>query len=134
MENKTMDNSTFWNKKTLTYAVLQFFFYMAIFFYGYYLTYSNLSDKGFRVALVVAAFTAIFTSLQPALAEDAVSEKIVILLSVLAPLVIFTIGYLAYSYYQWGFPVSKVVVLNFCWVYCIAAPVVAWGTREMNDR
>ncbi|EDC6115496.1 hypothetical protein ACNCSK_004531 [Escherichia coli] len=133
MENTTMDNSTFWNKKTFIYAVLQFFFYMAIFCYGYYLTYSNLSDKGFRVALLLAAFTAIVTSLQPALAEDAVSEKFVILFSLLAPLVLFTMGYLAYSYYQWSFPVSKGVVINFCWVYCIAAPVAAWGTREIID-
>ncbi|HGA1836258.1 TPA: hypothetical protein ACIRNC_003825 [Escherichia coli] len=133
MQNTTMDNSTFWNKKTFIYAVLQFFFYMAIFCYGYYLTYSNLSDKGFRVALVLAAFTAIVTSLQPALAEDAVSEKFVILFSVLAPLILFTMGYLAYSYYQWCFPVSKGVVINFCWVYCIAAPVAAWGTREIID-
>ncbi|ECX0308827.1 hypothetical protein AN728_22830 [Salmonella enterica subsp. enterica serovar Enteritidis] len=133
MENKTMDNSTFWNKKTFIYAVLQFFFYMAIFCYGYYLTYSNLSDKGFRVALVLAAFIAIVTSLQPALAEDAEHEKLVILFSVLAPLVLFTMGYLAYSYYQLSFPVSKGVVINFCWVYCIAAPVAAWGTREIID-
>lgn len=133
MENKTMDNSTFWNKKTFIYAVLQFFLYMAIFCYGYYLTYSNLSDKEFRIALVVAAFAAIVTSLQPALAEDAVSEKLVILFSVLAPLVLFVIGYLAYSYYQWRFPVFKEVVISFCWVYCVAAPVAAWSTREMND-
>ena len=58
MENKTMDNSTFWNKKTLIYAVLQFFFYMAIFCYGYYLTYSSLSGKEFRIALAVAAIAA----------------------------------------------------------------------------
>ncbi|HDC5134235.1 TPA: hypothetical protein P3B64_003697 [Salmonella enterica subsp. enterica serovar Typhimurium] len=133
MENKTMDNSTFWNKNTFIFAVFQFFFYMVIFCYGYYLTYSSLSDKGFRVALVVAGFIAIVTSLQPALAEDAISEKFVILFSVLAPLVLFVIGYLAYSYYQWGFPVSKEVVIYFCWVYCVGAPVAAWGTREIND-
>ncbi|HDT2776628.1 hypothetical protein [Escherichia coli] len=133
MENKTMDNSTFWNKKTLTYAVLQFFFYMAIFCYGYYLTYSNLSDKEFRVALAIAVFVAIVTSLQPALAEDAEHEKLVILFTVFTPLALFVVGYLAYSYYQWSFPVSKGVPLHFCWVYCVAAPLAALGTRKLND-
>ncbi|ECI2908852.1 hypothetical protein CRW16_21725 [Salmonella enterica subsp. enterica serovar Saintpaul] len=133
MENKTMDNSTFWNKKTFIYAVLQFFFYIAIFCYGYYLTYSSLSDKEFRIALAVAAIAAIVTSLQPALAENAEDEKLVILFTVLTPPALFVMGYLAYSYYQWSFPVSKGVPLHFCWVYCVAAPLAALGTRKLND-
>lgn len=129
-----MENSTFWNKNTFIYAVFQFCFYMAIFCYGYYLTFSGMSDKEFRIALAVAAIAAIVTAFQPALAENAEHEKIVILFSVLTPLALFVVGYLAYSYYQWSFPASKEVAIHFCWVYCVAAPLAAFGTRALNDR
>ncbi|EPC0068387.1 hypothetical protein ACRWP7_003295 [Escherichia coli] len=123
------ENQKFWTTPLVTFAIVQFIFYVLIYCAGYFVEFSTLADSTFRVGLIVAIGLGVFTSIQPALARDE-SDNIrngkvrnSAYYGVIIPIVIFIIGYLAVSYYEWSFPASKKVLFYFCLIYFCGAPV-----------
>ncbi|EGB7013665.1 hypothetical protein H8C17_002628 [Salmonella enterica] len=134
------ENQKFWTMPLVTFAIVQFIFYLLIYCAGYYLEFSTLADKTFRVGLIVAVVLGVFTSIQPALARDEFDnirngkESNSIYYGVIIPFVIFIISYLAVSYYEWSFPISKKVLTNFCLLYFCGAPAGTYLLRMIKCR
>ncbi|EOG1717643.1 hypothetical protein ACK3OH_004531 [Salmonella enterica] len=129
--------------KVITLGVLQFVIYMVCFCTGYYLLYSNLSDKSFRVLIAIAAMVAIYTSLHPWMAIDEIrstnerlgiqSDEYLAYLPMIIPFVLFVVCYFAFSFFEWAFPVSKEVVIYFCVLYCVCNPVCVALTQNITN-
>lgn len=134
-----VDSEKFWTKGLKIFAVVQFPFYMFM-FWLYYKIEPTGSPATWRVVTLVAVAAGLVTSCWPAFARDNPAyskqdnEFNPTYLSVIYPFIFFAIQKVAVSYYYWSFSFSMSDLATLCLFYLIVAPIAGFFHAWMYDR
>lgn len=133
-----VESKRFFTKNLIVFAILQFFVYMA-FFYACYKTSDYLPANWWRILLFMAMLGAAFTSICPAITRD--NRKAIRegresnygYYCVVIPIVIYFVGYLFISYYNWSLELSKIHLHYLSLVYILGAPLSGLALSKLVE-